>query len=93
MKWLWWAHKHYYYGPESIEYAPLTREPISEYLCKCGAKIRLFSHGEVIAIWNKDKEVLYECPPFEPDNEVVLKLVKNFDINKTRSIIDTDILD
>ena len=92
MKWLWWAHKHYYNGPEDIELSPLTREPISEYVCKCGAKIRVFSDGEVIAIWNKESEVLYECPPFEEDKEVVLKSVKNFDIKKTKLIKDTDIL-
>ncbi|MDP1689135.1 MAG: hypothetical protein Q8L47_03320 [bacterium] len=90
--WLWFDHKHYYNGPESIQYTPLTREYISEYFCKCGAKIRVFADGEVLAIWDKDDEVIYESPPFDGDKEVLRKSVKDFDVKKTRVIIDTDIL-
>ncbi len=90
-----WSHRHVYKVTDNIEYSPILGDPIGEYVCRCGGKMKVYEDGEVLAIWPKDSEGggYFAGTEVVKDGEIkfVTKHVTDFDIIGTTKIRDNDI--
>lgn len=89
---MWWEHEHVYRGPDKTEYTFILGEPITQYNCKCGLKIKVFADGEILKIWKDGENPVYDGSVIALDGKISLKYVSDFDLNKIKKIKDSEIL-
>lgn len=88
----WFFHRHVYRGPREIGYHEILRDTYGNYVCDCGAKIKVLHQGEILLAWDKRGDIIFNslrssvgglCRP--------RKFINNYNANITSEIKEEDI--